>query len=66
MTFKYDSHVDAEKNARNVKKYLRRWLKKIMHETIPLPCGTIADICRLRSSKLKIFVCCGQLNSTTV
>ena len=36
-----------------------------MYGTIPLPWGRIADICRLRSTKL-IFVGYGQLNSTNV
>ena len=61
---KYEFHVDVErmivKNARNVKKFLRRWFKK-MYDRIPLPKGRIAAICK--STKL-IFVGYGQLYST--
>ena len=50
ISFKYDFHVDAERrNVRNI------WVDGLKR---------IADICRLRSTKL-IFVGYGQLNSTT-
>ena len=63
ISFIYDFHVCHEKNdsqnARNVNKYLRRWLKHVWQDTSSI--GKSCRYFRLRSTKL-IFVGYCQIN----